>query len=511
VYKELLPPCNRSCPIGENIQEWLSLAEEKQYREAWQVLVQANPFPSCTGRACYHFCEKGCNRAQFDETVNIHGVERFLGDLALRERWPFPKPASASGKKVSIVGAGPSGLSVAYHLAQQGHSVTVYDRFKEAGGLMRYGVPSYRLPRDILCAEIQKLVNLGITIRLDTEVTDLSKLQAESDACYLALGAWKPRGIPGCEGERVQAALGFLCQEETGSRLSGTVAVYGGGNTAFDAARTALRRGAARVVVLYRNTQERLSAHPEEVALALQEGVDVLPLRVVTGCSGDGQVTLELQSPGQEGKVAPSSTTETLAVTLLLVAIGQEVESTLWERVVQQEGGRISVDRHFATNVPGIFAGGDMVPSGRTITEAIGHGRRAALALTAYLEGKSPPVLEKREGIPFERLNLHYYEQAPQRQESRNTPEGRPRSFQEIFATFPEETALYEARRCLSCGNCFRCDTCYGVCPDNAVCKGASAKGAKNGLMFDYDYCKGCGLCAQECPCGCIHMIPEYK
>jgi NADPH-dependent glutamate synthase beta subunit-like oxidoreductase len=272
--------------------------------------------------------------------VNIHAVERFLGDRALQEQWAFPPPLSPQrSQKVLVVGAGPSGLSAAYHLARRGYQVTICERREEAGGLLRYGIPPYRLPKDIVRAEIQRLLSVGMALRLNTEVSSLEEVQHEFAACYLALGAGRARTVPGLEEARIIDALDFLRHVETFPRFSGFVAVYGGGNTAFDAARTAIRLGATRVVVLYRGAQERLSAHPEEITLAQQEGVEILPLRMITEFSDEGKLTLEVREPVEAGKTKSSGRTEHLSVERLILAIGQEVEAEGFSKLARQEGG----------------------------------------------------------------------------------------------------------------------------------------------------------------------------
>jgi NADPH-dependent glutamate synthase beta subunit-like oxidoreductase len=488
----------------------LALTEEGKYFEAWREIVRSNPFPACMGRACYRCCEKACNRALFDESVSIRGVERFLGDKAIQEGWSLPSPAKRSdAKKVLVVGAGPSGLSAAYHLALRGHKVTVLERCAEAGGMMRYGIPSYRLGKDVLRAEIGRILGLGVTLRPNTDVFDLAVARQGFDACYLAIGTWKARRLEHLSGPLVSTALDFLKDEDAPSRLSGCVAICGGGNTAFDAARTAKRSGAERVVVIYRKAIERLSAHKEEIFLAQQDGIEIMSLRVILGLSGN-ELTLDVMQLGENKDVLSSGRTERLAISRLILAIGQDVDTTLLEslpHISRAKDGAVEVNSSLATLEPGIFAGGDMVPSSRTLAEAIGHGEKAARTIDNYLSGVPLPPKEKYEIAAYTKLNTHYYEHAPRNMEKRIPGTG----FQEVFATFAEQEAVCEARRCFSCGSCFMCDTCYGVCPDNAICKHRPSEIAANGLTFSYDYCKGCGICARECPCGYIKMVSEEK
>ena len=279
VYVDRLPPCNAGCPAGENIQQWLYHAEAGDYEAAWRTIMRDNPLPAVMGRVCYHPCTTVCNRAELDEAVGINSVERFLGDEAIRRGW-LPEPASApSGKRVLIVGAGPSGLSAAYHLHRLGHEVLVRDAGPLPGGMMRFGIPVYRLPRDVLDAEIQRILELGVTLECERKVTDIRAEMREGgfDAAFLAVGAHigKRAYIPAGEAAHILDAVSLLRDMEGGEPplLGRRVVVYGGGDTAMDAARTAKRLGASDAIVVYRRTRERMPAHDFEVQEALEEGV----------------------------------------------------------------------------------------------------------------------------------------------------------------------------------------------------------------------------------------------
>ena len=280
-YVHRLPPCNNACPAGENVQEWLYRAEEggDGYERAWRKLMEDNPFPAIMGRVCYHPCESVCNRAQLDEAVGINAVERFLGDTAIEHGWRVDVEASPSGKRVLVVGAGPSGLSAAYHLALLGHEVTIRDAGPKPGGMMRYGIPTYRLPREVLDAEIQRILDVGVTLESSKSVADVEQTMAEEgfDAVFLAVGAQigKRAYIPAGEASRILDAVAVLRSMEGEAKplLGRRVAVYGGGNTAMDVARTAKRLGAEDAVVVYRRTRERMPAHDFEVEEAEEEGV----------------------------------------------------------------------------------------------------------------------------------------------------------------------------------------------------------------------------------------------
>ncbi|MBV5335570.1 FAD-dependent oxidoreductase, partial [bacterium] len=282
VYVDRPPPCNVQCPAGENIQGWLYHAESGDYRAAWDVLMRDNPLPGVMGRACYHTCETVCNRGRLDEPVGIHAVERFLGDLAIREGWTVAPLAPPSGKKVLVIGAGPSGLSAAYHLALLGHRVTLCDAGPKPGGMMRFGIPAYRLPRDVLDAEINRIVAMGVELRLNEKIDDIPAAMRDGgyDACFAAIGAHlaKKVDIPAVGAGRLLDAVSLLRAMESGGeppKLGRRVAVYGGGNTAIDVARTAKRLGAEEALIIYRRTREMMPAHDFEVAEALEEGVIV--------------------------------------------------------------------------------------------------------------------------------------------------------------------------------------------------------------------------------------------
>lgn len=510
VYVDRLPPCNAACPAGEDIQGWLYLAEEGRYREAFDRLVEVNPLPAVMGRVCYHPCETACNRGRLDEAVGINSVERFLGDHAIRHGWPLPKPGAPSGRRVLVVGSGPSGLSAAWQLARLGHSVEIREAETAPGGMMRWGIPAYRLPRDVLDAEIARLEAAGIRIETGRRVDDVEAAMAGFDACFLAVGAHIARRayVPASESARILDAVSVLAGMEGAEKpkLGRRVAVYGGGNTAIDVARTARRLGADEAVIVYRRTRDRMPAHDFEIAEAMEEGVTIKWLSTVSQADG-GHLVLERMELDASGVPQPTGAFEDLAADALVLALGQDVDLTPLERVpgLTVEKGVVAVDETFMTGRPGLFAGGDMVPAERTVTVAIGHGRKAARHIDAWLGGaKAPPALPP-EAATFERLNTWYYTDAPRQERTMLSAARRVTSFDEVVIGLDESTALFEARRCLSCGNCFECDNCYGVCPDNAIIK----LGPGNRFRIDYDFCKGCGLCASECPCGAIDMVPE--
>ena len=513
VYTNRMPPCNDACPAGENIQAWLYEAEEgaEGYERAWRKIMADNPFPAIMGRVCYHPCETACNRGQLDEAVGINSVERFLGDEAIRHGWTMSVDVPSSGKRVLVVGAGPSGLSAAYHLARRGHAVTVKEAARTAGGMMRFGIPKYRLPRDVLDAEIERILALGITLETGTEVTDVMAVRDDYDAVFLAVGAQigKRAYIPAGSAAHVLDAVTMLRDVESGDRplLGRKVAVYGGGNTAVDAARTARRLGADEAVVVYRRTRDRMPAHESELTEAEDEGVLIKWLTTIKQVEA-GKLVVERMELDETGFPQPTGVLDELEADSLVLALGQETDLSLLERVpgLVIEDGVVAVGADLMTGCPGVFAGGDMVPDARSVTVAVGHGRRAARQIDAWLSGSAPEPVARPTLATFDTLNTWYYSEAPRAHRPVLERARRESTFDEVVLGHDEGTALLEARRCLSCGNCFSCDNCYGVCPDNAVIK-LGQPGEE--YLIDLDYCKGCGLCVAECPSGAIQMVPE--
>ena len=517
VYVDRLPPCSNACPASEDIQGWLYHAEEGDYEAAWRVIMRTNPLPAIMGRTCFHPCETACNRVQIDEAVGVNAVERFLGDRAIEAGWTVEVSAPPTGKRVLVIGSGPAGLSAAYHLRLMGHEVQIREAAPLAGGMLRYGIPQYRLPRDVVAAEIKRIEHMGVSIVLDSPVLDVATTMDELgfDAAFVGIGAQRGKNpeIPSGDAAKVLDAVSMLhgFEEGDGPVLGRRVVVYGGGDTAMDAARTAQRLGATETIVVYRRTRDRMPAHDEEVLDAQAEGVQMRWLSTVTRAEG-GRLMLEKMVLNDKGIAEPTGEYEELEADSLVLALGQDTDLALLNSLddVVVDGGVVGVDENQMTAHAGVFAGGDAGSNGsggRTVTAAVGHGARAATAINEWLAGGVYDAPAPRAPADLDRLNPWYYADAPRTIRPRLEAARRRSNFDEVVGGLTAEDALFEARRCMSCGNCFECDNCFGVCPDNAVIK----LGPGLRYQINLDYCKGCGICASECPCGAIDMVPEHR
>ncbi len=510
VYTDLLPPCNHACPAGENIQSWLALAQAGEFEAAWQVLMEDNPMPAVTGRVCYHPCEDNCNRTDIDTPVNIHAVERFLGDEALKQHWKINSPLKSSGKRILIIGAGPSGLSAAYHLTRLGHYAEIREAGPLAGGMMHFGIPAYRLPRLELENEVEKIRQYGVVILLNHRVEDilLEKKEGNFDAVFVAIGAHlsKKIEIPSRDAGKIRDAVSFLKEVESGAlpKIGRRVAIYGGGNTAMDAARTAKRLGASETMIIYRRDREHMAAHDFEAKEALEEGVKINWLRTIKEINGES-LKVEIMEL-VDGKPVPTGRYETLEADSLILALGQEADTGFLRNVpgIQfKPDGSVIVGTDMMTGCEGVFAGGDMVPCERTVTVAIGHGKKAARYIDGFLHKKPYHPAPKHATVGYEYLHRWYRTLAPQKVQTELSPFNRAAGFEEVRMGLSEAEVLFEAQRCLSCGNCFECDGCFGACPENAVIK----LGRGNRYEFDYTKCTGCAVCFEQCPCHAIEMV----
>lgn len=511
IYQDFLPPCNRACPAGENVQAWLASAQGGDYETAFQQILEDCPFPATMGRICVHPCETGCNRTHIDVTVNIHAVERFIGDLAVQAGWPVRFSAKPTGKRVLVVGAGPAGLSAAYHLARMGHTVEIYEAHEEPGGLLHYGIPVYRLPAEIRDAEVNRILAMGIKLHTNRRVHDVlaEKKQGNFDAVFLGIGAEisKKEDIIYKNPVPVFDAFDLLYKMAQGvqGQLGKSVVIYGGGKLAMYLSRV-MRRLGVEAHVLYSGDKKLMPAYDFEADDAIAEGIDVQLLRSIREVNGN-QFTVEVMQV-EKGKITPTGAFETIEADALILANGQEAGTDFLQPLAdikRKADGTVEVDEGRMTGHGGIFAGGDMVGGERSAVIAIGHGKKAARYINAWLKDQPYEKPEKHTTAFFRKLHMWYKTDAPKQEQDKLPPVVAVRSFEEVIAGLDEKEARYEAQRCLSCGNCFECDGCYGACPEDAIIKLGPGKRYK----FNYDACTGCGVCFEQCPCYAIEMISE--
>jgi len=513
VYVDLLAPCQHACPAGEDVRGWIGLAQAGMYREAWTMLVRDNPLPAVLGRVCYHPCESACNRGALDAPVSSHAIERFLGDRAAEKRWPFEPAAAPSGKRVLIVGAGPCGLSAAYHLLRCGHVVEIHEAQSSAGGMMSFGIPAYRLPRETLRVEIGRLTAMGLQMVFNHPVEDVLAEQAAGgfDAVLIAVGAGiaKHVDIPARDAPRVLDALSLLRHVTAGEapQLGRRVVVYGGGNTALDAARSARRLGAEETLIVYRRDRAHMPAHAFELAEASDEGVKIKWLTAIKEITGR-ELTLERMELDAEGRPHATGRYETLPADAVVLAVGQETDSRFLARVPGIElatDGTVRVGPDMMTGRPGVFAGGDMIPGAQSVSIAVGAGKHAALGIDAWLRGGHDERPKSRAVVGVEMLHLPVYSDADPSAQPTAAPVQRVHDFEEIVGGLAEAQVRYEASRCFSCGHCFECDSCFAACPEQAIVK----LGPGRGYRYDDRKCTGCAVCFEQCPCHAIEMILE--
>ncbi|MDH3555459.1 MAG: NAD(P)-binding protein [Deltaproteobacteria bacterium] len=515
------PPCNQDCPAGNDIRGFLrTLAEKKDYEAAWHVLTRTNPLPAICGRVCPHPCEDGCNRRDFDSPVAINSAERAVGDYGLEENLEHKKLIAHRKEKVAVIGSGPAGLSCAFHLAKRGFQVKIFEAYGEPGGMMRYGIPSYRLPNYVLRQELENIWKLGIELECNIKVgvnIPMDQLIQTHDAVFVGIGAQTGLtiDIPGQDAGNVFSGVEFLRDVNSGKYVDvgKDVVVIGGGNTAMDCARVAKRLG-ANVSVVYRRTRVEMPAITAEIDEAMEERVmfryHTNPVKIIQDDDkvvGILSVQMELKEPDASGRARPvpiPGSESVIPADTVILATGQAVDYDGIE-VHKRDNKWISANENLMTSIDGVFAGGDAVLGLETVSAAIGQGTRAASAIEDYIDGgvesrlSSPPVIYSKD------LNTYYYNKKRRFQKEALPIHMRLKHFKELYPALDFEAIIDEAERCFSCGLCFNCGNCFMYCPDNAV-----RISEKTGLYeFDLDFCKGCGLCAKECPCRYIQMTLE--
>ncbi len=516
------PPCTHGCPARNDIRGFLrTLAVSKDYEEAWHILTRTNPFPATCGRVCPHPCEEGCNRRDFDTPLDINSAERSVGDFGIENRLEHKKLITSERKeKVAIVGSGPAGLSCAFHLAKKGYKVKIFEAEGTPGGMMRWGIPAYRLPKDVLGREIESILKLGIELECNVKVginIPMDQLMREYDAVFLGLGAQKGSSlnIPGDDARNVFTGVEFLKAVHSGRKIDigREVVVVGGGNTAMDCARVAKRLG-GNVSIVYRRTRVEMPAITAEIDEALEERImfryNTNPVKIVTdenrviGILCMQMVLKEADASGRGRPVPIPGSESVIPADTVIIAAGQSVDYEGID-IHKRDNKWIEVNSQRMTSMDRVFAGGDAVLGLETVSAAIGQGMHAAYAIEDFIKKQtqnnlaSPPVVYSKD------LNTYYY-QAANRFNKESVPVHiRLKSFEEIYPPFDRNEIITEASRCLSCGLCFQCNNCLMYCPDNAV-KISPSTGM---YEFDYDFCKGCGLCARECPCHYIKMTLE--
>ncbi len=513
-------PCRNACPVDGDIAVWIRHIESQAYRDAWLTLIDNNPFPAVTGRICHRPCESPCNRGRLDEPIAIRSLERFVGDMALEQGWAFPGTPVSKEETIAIVGGGPAGLAAAFHLRRMGYAVTLIEAQPELGGVMRYGIPPYRLPKNILDAEIQRILELGVDVRTNTRIStraDFENLRSEFAAVYIATGATVPKRLPQLDYSQpwVIESAAYLEQTNAGDhpQCGAHIVVIGGGSAAMDVARTARRHGKV-VTVLSLEAEPAMPAQSDEVLEAKDEGITLIAGAMLQSVSDRAQQGLQLTCirvdfeagavPGEFHVTPIPDTTFTVDADTIVPAIGQDPDISGLHDLLEVEAALVRIDGQQQTSLGGFFAGGDLVTMQRFVTVAFGFGKQAATEIDRYLRSGTPARdLAAQPEVSIDVINTHYHPRA-----SRAVPQlvpatERQASFGEVELELPLSEVLAESQRCFSCGNCTFCDNCFYYCPDMAINR------EKNGYSVNDDYCKGCGLCVRECPTGSIIMRAE--
>jgi len=544
-YEDKTPPCNAACPAGNDIVAFIQKITQGDFEEAWNLIKEENPFPGVCGRVCFHPCESKCNRGSYDEPVAIHALERFVADFVSRLAKKTEKVSAEQRGKVAIIGSGPAGLSCAYHLAKLRYSVTVFESFSLAGGVLRTGIPSYRLPKDVLDEEISSIEALGVEIHTGVVIGEEIRIEELKDyqAIFIGTGAHQSRvlNIPGEKGRGVFSGLDLLEKVNLDGKvkIGENVAIIGGGNTAIDVARSVIRLG-KKATILYRRSKEEMPAFEGEIVEALEEGVRIRylvnPIRIQQKESLKRLECLrmvlgEKDESGRRKPVPIPNSNFFIEADSVIIAAGEDVKASFLPKGIGQKEGLVLTQMDGKTTAEGIFAGGDLTSNQRTVAHAIGSGKKAAMAIDCYLKGNDSegairqilvgngpsisifkylhPGERPRNShlVTFEELNMDYFEPSRREKEPKRSPKERIKKIVEVTSTLTENAVLREAERCFSCGTCNECENCYIFCPDASISK----KGKEISHQVDYDFCKGCGICFVECPRRAISLEEEAR
>lgn len=544
-YENKTAPCSTACPAGNNIAGFVQKAADGDFEGAWNLIREENPFPGVCGRVCFHPCETKCNRTKYDEPVAIHSLERFVSDFASNVNGKIKKISGTRKGKIAVIGSGPAGMSCAYHLARLHYDVTIFESSSSAGGMLRAGIPSYRLPKEVLNREISNIEALGVEIRTgilfgkDLELDGLGDYQA----IFIATGAHQSRAlqIPGEKGKSVFRGLDLLRKINLNKKvkLGDKIAIIGGGNTAIDVARSVLRLG-KKATVLYRRSKEEMPAFDEEITEAVEEGVKIrylvnpIHIRQTDGLQGLECLRMELGEKDESGRRRPVPIPRSdcfIKADSIIIAAGEEIEFSFLPKGMKEREGIVLARQDGSTGIQGIFAGGDLTSNQRTVAHAIGSGKKAALGIECFLNGKDSEeairqiligngtsisisrYLRPEEDrvsphvVTFEELNNDYFEPSQRCTGPKHAVKERIKGFEEVTSGYSEGEASKEAGRCFSCGTCNRCENCYTFCPDASVRKEEGVLSCQ----IDYDFCKGCGICFSECPRGAISLEEEGR
>jgi 2-oxoacid:acceptor oxidoreductase delta subunit (pyruvate/2-ketoisovalerate family) len=556
VYEDKIPTCQNACPVGNDIEGWLRLLEQRKYKEAYWHLKREEPFPAILGRVCFKFCENACNRSALDRNIDINDLECFLGDWVSSSE-PHPLIRAGNGKTLAVVGSGPAGMSASYFARLLGFNVTIFEKYPSPGGILRVGIPAYRLPREVVDAEFLGLQGMGIELRTNTLIgRDISLRELASRFDYIFLGTGAHRSLPsGLEGDgigdEVMSGLTLLNRVALGEKvaLGRQVVVIGGGNTAIDAARSAIRLG-SEVTVVYRRSEAEMPAHPEEVLSAREEGVQfrflAAPERVIRSETGGIDTLLccemALGAPDESGRKQPikkDGSSFPINAQTIVTAIGEEPDLENFDGLPLNRDRTVDVDNglsipFYAGWSARIYAGGDIINIPRTVAHAVASGKRAAIAIDCDRRGEDfPSALEKikvgqgpalsfslymgwddfnpsprnnRTVVDSKLIVYDYFQKDPQLEKSVRAKSRRAVSFEPCRLPLSEKDVHFESQRCMHCGRCTHCDNCLIFCPDVSILDKSEGT---SGYFIDYEYCKGCGICSTECPRQAITMVSE--